>query len=462
MQFSYDLGGDTYNSIINNLYDQSSNIIFYLKKVPDYDHHVLKYPMDKLLQDMKIHRDVYDAVILKGIREVVYFISREHSKLNIDGFNVILVDSEEKIRLFCLFMIFYNFDSKSLKKLLVGIDFEFNDKKIALCQISFYPHRVHKYIWIFNPQHLNTVQSTYLIEQLLTSKSIYKIFHGSDSLDIPYLFNELFMRNPSYIYDFVMRLIDTRFLCEYYKIIFKQIEVGCSIYEALLHFGTITVEKYKELGKLYKKIEPIHEIKWDVYKMNEASLEYALYDVIYLRDFYFDILNKVKLEDPIYYSGFSTYIPLFTKYIFLEKWEIMDLLKDIKQEIDPLNNYIIKKDDENITLSTIYCNVINNLEVSDSEFYIRINDLLNINYFKSGLTLLFKKIIYSILTSYFDVYMTKKEIFPTKIKIDDIFVTLKTAKLKKLRKFIKKFYIAAINRIHKLYKIKSKNNDSEE
>src|SRR5690606_30561562 len=100
-----------------------------------------------------------------------------------------------KIKLMILYMLFYHYDARSTenKKLYSGVDFEFNERRIALCQIAFFPRRINKFIWIFDPNSLDTQKTEYLIKYLFTSDWIYKIVHGSDSLDIPYLFQEMFM-----------------------------------------------------------------------------------------------------------------------------------------------------------------------------------------------------------------------------------------------------------------------------
>ena len=93
-----------------------------------------------------------------------------------------------------------NFLTKYLKssttKRIIGFDLEFNtppcskvQRQIAIFQISFY---LSKYILIlfFNPK-LVTKQTNQLIHQVLTSKQIMKIGHGTDSLDIPAIYEYL-------------------------------------------------------------------------------------------------------------------------------------------------------------------------------------------------------------------------------------------------------------------------------
>lgn len=84
--------------------------------------------------------------------------------------------------------------------------------------MAFFANRTSKFIFIFNPNELDGIQTDLIIKYMFISNTISKIVHGSDSLDIPYLFQDFFMNNNLYIYDFTKNVIDTRFLCEYSKI----------------------------------------------------------------------------------------------------------------------------------------------------------------------------------------------------------------------------------------------------
>lgn len=430
---SYNRNNKTYSHKVKN-FTSSFNDLFLTKNSDSNSNfeHISKI----ILQRTNDYKDEW----LYFIRELIIFVLKHFSSLTEESFNIIKVDSLIKIKLLILYVIFFNYDSLSFynetkHNLYVGIDFEFNDKHIALCQVAFFSNRTSKFIFIFNPSELDGIQTDLIIKYMFTSNSISKIVHGSDSLDIPYLFQDFFMNNHLLIYDFVKNIVDTRFLCEYSKIISSYKDKKCSIYDALLYFDIINKNKYKNLLEINKSLEN----SWDIHKMKTNMLNYAFYDVIYLYPFYRSIVNS----SPEY-----KYIILINRLIFLDKWDIVELSKNIKSEIDPLNNYIIKTQTKNnkfyeSTMINLFNSVIDKIVIqfdSDST-KIAIKSILDINYFKSTLNLIFKKVIYSILTSNFDIYKNKKELYTDlPLSCNDIYLTLKNIKLEELNKFIKLFY----------------------
>ena len=315
--------------------------------------------------------------------------------------------------------------------------------------MSFFSNRTSKFIFIFNPNELDGIQSDLIIKFMFSSNSISKIVHGSDSLDIPYLFQEFFMNNNLYIYDFIKNVIDTRFLCEYNKITSNYEDKKCSIYDALLHFNVINTNKYEYLLEVNKSVGSYEEggtVMWNVHNMSEGNLKYAFYDVIYLYPFYRKIIESAKNKTKALYKSYK-YIILLTRLIFLDKWGITTLSRNIKEDTDPLNNYIVKFQNKNgsdneLTMINIFNSVVDKIIIHlDENNKINIKYILEINYFKSTLISIFKKIIYSILTSNFDVYKNKKNQYTDiPLTCDDIYKTLIDVNLKDLIKFIKLFY----------------------
>ena len=98
------------------------------------------------------------------------------------------------------------FDSynKLDKERFIGIDFEFNRsldntmREIALFQINLETNDDIAYIYMFYPPDLNDNQVK-ILKSLLLNSDIKKIIHGGESLDIPYLFNNLFKSNDEQI-----------------------------------------------------------------------------------------------------------------------------------------------------------------------------------------------------------------------------------------------------------------------
>jgi hypothetical protein len=317
-------------------------------------------------------------------------------------------------KLFILQSLFFGFEAihqhKKHNTYFVGLDFEFNNNKIALAQICFFPRNKGKYIWILDPNELDKIQLNRFIDNLLINDSLYKILHGADSLDIPYMFHQIFNSNKENIFKFIRRLIDTRFLCEFFKLVVDEKDNKCSIYNALLYFGTIDQTIFNRLEHLNKDMGPIYKIKWNVHTLTSVSIKYALFDVLFLREFLFDILRQSK-EKNIKNPKNVAIVPELTRLVYLEKWGFINIIAIIKPFLDNLN----------------FNNKFNNYLQSNNyleELELDINDLLNINYLKSILLNILKYL-----------YYCKIE------KIDNAFIfnILDNLKLKKLRNVFENF-----------------------
>lgn len=362
-----------------------------------------------------------------------------------ENYYILKVDDHSKIQLLILYSIYYHTSSSNFKRNYVGLDFEFNEHKIALCQAAFYlPLKDNtKFIFIFNPLDMSSSETELIIKYLFISKNIYKLVHGSDSLDIPYIFQELFMNNHEYIFNFVKRVIDIRFMCEYNKIISKEDDKKCSLYDALLHYNVIDQEKHDYLVDTNKSLLVITGVNWNVHDMSDNHLIYAYYDVFYLYKLY----RKINKHN-------SRYVLLLTRFIYLEKWHISNMLVEIKKQVDPMNNYIIKSsNDENLTLINIFNLIMEDPQkiiITIKNEKIVIDDLLGINYFKTPLILLFKLISYSILCDKYSVYKNKQDTFNEKLDLKYVFDTFKLIHLPALRRIVKSFYKFAYKKISKL------------
>ena len=304
--------------------------------------------------------------------------------------------------------------------------------------MAFFANRTSKFIFIFNPNELDGIQTDLIIKYMFISNTISKIVHGSDSLDIPYLFQDFFMNNNLYIYDFTKNVIDTRFLCEYSKITSNYEDKKCSIYDALLHFNVINKNKYKYLVKINKSIGSYKEgtVIWNVHNMSKDNLKYA---------FYQQIIESSKNQTKDLYKSYK-YIILLTRLIFLDKWGITSF-KNIKMDTDPLNNYIVKFQNKSglnreLTMINIFNSVVDKIIIHlDNNSKIIIKYILEINYFKPTLITIFKKMVYSILTSNFVIYKNKKNQYnELPLTYHDIYKTLIEVNLTDLIKFIKLFY----------------------
>ena len=321
---------------------------------------------------------------LKGSKEF-------YPKLNIKTYNILLANSTDKINK--MINIFKNFIKSKYNNKFIGLDFEFKrvtkqTREIALMQINLEFDNNKADICIFYPPALNTNQYNVLIK-LLTNKDIIKVIHGSESLDIPYLFNQLFKNNKKIIFKFINNLFDTKYLCEYFHIE-NNIINKCSIYDLLLEFNIITKKKYKLLNNIENITGPVYTVTFDINNLSKELLDYALYDVLFLPELIKKFLNKNKI--------YTNLIPEISRIIFFHKRNITNDYLNLDTIITKYNNYFIKSDSDNIKLNELYYIIINNIDST-------ILKIIEITYFKKFLELLIKLIIYQ------NIYKKKYSIF---------------------------------------------------
>jgi hypothetical protein len=259
---------------------------------------------------------------------------------------------------------------------IVAIDFEFNrvnnKRVIGLCQINFKINNKAD-IFLFYPPNINIR----LFEKLLISPNIIKVLHGAESLDIPYLFDHVIMKQN--ISKFCNNLFDTRYLCEYYNI---ENKTGgrCRIYELMKQMGAITTEQYNNMIKNDKKLGHIWEIHIDVRNMkNPRLIKYCVDDVEYLPDLY-EKFPKNEIYMKI--------IPAMTQYNYLVRYnDSLDMM------FSQISQYNTRRDnDYNMSYNEIY-NIVMMWLNSHTIYYI----LYNINYFKKIIDVIVKNIVYNIL-----------------------------------------------------------------
>ncbi len=381
---------------------------------------------------------------------------------------ITIADDEVKTKLFILYILNYHMESfvraisgdknKINSKAHVGIDYEFNNRIIALMQLNFETvsspdHETNSYIWISNPGEFDDKKNKILIDYLMLDPNIYRILHGPDSLDIPYMYSTMFKDDKDTIVKFTSKVIDTRFLCEYFRL---SIDDGkkCSIYDALLYFETISKEKHKWLEDTHELMGPVQDVNWNIHKMSSFHVQYALYDVLYLKHFLFDIYERIQKKTPQNITPYRFVMPLI-RFNYLERREVMNTMETAKEEINPLNNYLIKYKGQNITLITIYNQVIENMKIPycPDDNYIDIDFIFLVTYVKKSLSVLLKKIIYHIILENYTVYKNKNEKYHGKLPLDEMYKELKDYNQKRMILLFNLFHNEAENKILTLYKI---------
>lgn len=161
---------------------------------------------------------------------------------------------------------------EQINKINFCIDFEFNGKDIGLMQLYITKLNL---IFLLNPETFTPENKSILIDKVFLSSN-KKILHGSESNDIPYIFNKLLQREPNKILLFINNFYDTRFICSYLG--FSK----CNLYQALINCNIINEEKLLYLKNIEEKLGKIWKIKWNPKTLNSNEKLYALYDVILL------------------------------------------------------------------------------------------------------------------------------------------------------------------------------------
>lgn len=389
-----------------------------------------KNRLDDQLKNKEIY--VFRSIILSLISEKKELLLMEQEELKHPTSNIEYIvtigDDMIKSKLFCLYLMIYYVECKfrvsyhknTVKDIFytkphVGIDYEFNNRKIALMQLNFETPRANNeksfsYIWLVNPGEFTPYMMNYLLQFLMINMDIYKILHGSESLDIPYMYEHMLKVDDdkitlSNIINFTKKVIDTRFLCEYYRFSIQS-NKKCSIYNALLFFQTITQEKFDELEGIHDSMGPVQDISWSIHKLSSYHKKYALYDVLFLQHMLSDIYKQIHMNTDQYVNTYR-YIVEITRFIFLERREIIDVLDFCKDYVNPLNNNMIIVGNNNITLDTIYKKEIDGFIVNDGTKKIYIDFLLSVGYFKKSLTFLFKFLIFYNVNKNYKVYKKK-------------------------------------------------------
>ena len=395
------------DNIIDILLDYQSN----LKQINDR----IGLEADAILKSSLIisalHNIVYDLLSSDGN---YYFILNGQEEMavlkkDIKYFVNISVKVEQNIY-FHAFILVYALESIFNRHFYIGIDYEYTNKKIQLAQLNFeHKEDLRGIIMVVSPNELEPVMMENFIKLIICNKFIKKILHGSDSLDIPYMYEHMLGNDPSKIIKFTKTLIDTRFLCEYYKLNRPTAQDGrCSIYDsdrdssAIFYFGVISEEQQQKLATLLMDELPApHDIVWNIHRLNRSQTQYAVYDVLYLKWFYYRIIylgtedEQTDLGKKAIIEFYKKVLNEMTSFTYLEKRNISYLLEKCKTEVDPINNFMIRKPNTIFKLIDIYNQVSKNIITATPK--ADIDKMLKVNYYKGPLTILIKRMTYAIV-----------------------------------------------------------------
>lgn len=308
-------------------------------------------------------------------------------------------------------------------KFYLGIDFEFNNinnkRNVALIQINYND----EFIFMFHPEKLITIHKN-MLKKILFNDNCIKILHGSESLDIKYLF-EQFFTNYNEKKKFLKNFYDTKFICDYLNVRDNLSNKKCKIYQLILKSGIINDNIYKKLILNEEKMGPIYKVIVNVNTMNKELIYYTLFDVFYLIQL-FKKLNVSSFENDM--------INYFLHPTLLEKKKIEN---DIIITNQFNNNFVLDCNNNRYT--------INYIMDYYSDFYyhtkFNLNIINDIPYLKKIFNLTLKKIILDIISKKLIIYQNKETKSNNNIKkliLQYQLILPKNEIIEKVIKFIKK------------------------
>jgi hypothetical protein len=245
---------------------------------------------------------------------------------------------------------------------------------------------------------------------IICNFNIKKILHGSDSLDIPYMFNVMLEKNTDLIHKFSLALIDTRFICEYYKLnLGDRSDNKCTIYDidpnrsAVYYFNVVNEEQQNKLSHMLDIMPSHHDRLWNIHNMPESQIRYAQYDVLFLKYIYYRMIKmatdkeKTEKDKKDTLELYRYILPQMTSFIYLENNEITSLRETCVQESNPLNNYYAEGNHK-IKMINIYNELSTNLVTIAPVMYV--DRMIVVNHFKKTLLGIIKRMIYGHVSNY--------------------------------------------------------------
>ena len=336
-----------------------------------------------------------------------YFFKDHNKKYKIN----LVKDKKETAYMIDYFNSFRKLNSKNK---FVGLDFEFNaspeGKQIALFQINLESENENAEIFLFYPPSLDKNQTKDL-KKMLIEPGIKKILHGAESLDIPYLFKNIFTTTKERT-EFCTNLFDTRYMCEFMHLE-KKLNNKCKIYSILLELKVINKKQYDMLLKNEEDMGPIYEIIIDVNNLDKHTMLYSAFDVLYLPV----LLNKFP-DNKIYMK----LIPEMTCFNFIDRYENF-FTKPFAQVLNKSNNYFV------ITNTKINLKLI---DIFNYFYYTRSGIILHfmeINYYKKFLETFIKFIIYKNIGKIYNVYQKSNVLANNMIEFNELEVEFSKIKL---------------------------------
>jgi hypothetical protein len=315
------------------------------------------------------------------------------------------------------------------KHCYLAIDLEFGSDKLkgktkqVLLQLHF-EHFKNSWIFIVDPNSFSDTFIKIFTKYVLENKYILKLFHGSETLDLPYI-NNHFCKHKDSFYKFMNHTYDTVFICQYVKSYTNYLVDsktnsfgGCSLYTALKDFNVIDEKQFNYLNELSNSMGKIQYVKWKINDMSDTQIKYAYYDVVYLRILYRNILRESKKKSVIYYG--VKIIPEIYRLNMFSKLLYTNIVENTKNNMDKINGCIVPEDNNKQLVS--YFDKLLLTHVLENKFSIY--SLTFVPYIKKTYIALLKQVIYTYLSKKYQLYINNKQKLNTIISYDHLFVEL--------------------------------------
>lgn len=354
-------------------------------KSEDTDNILVMYRLVELL--------FYNLVEVNAKKKLLYKEEIKNDTSD-NSYLVFLTDNDLHLNIFKCYMLFYYANIRlNMEKMYIILDCEFNTKVLALMQINFEQSRKDLFnkslIFLFHPNQLSIKWNSFFIEKILCKDNVYKILHGSDSLDIRVIYENL-LKSKDLIIKFNRCFIDTKFLCEY-NFFRKGMELGkCKIDYLLLNENITSQEVFDKVQSNSEAMGHIYDIIIDITKMSPELITYTMYDVVFLGHLIFHFKKEI--------PEFSL-INELVQLSLLDKRNILQIVP--KDEINKMNNYITIVNHKPIKL----INLFNILSDKFIKKYLLISNILKVNYIKSTLIIILKYEIYKHLCRKYVIYL---------------------------------------------------------
>jgi hypothetical protein len=453
----------TYAFGINTGDDKNKYIDYQFEE--SIDKSISKFDDD--INNLSLFRQIVHELIKKNQHNELTEAGEINSVRTKIKYHITISDTQLKTKLFMLYLVVYYMEARtrkvaSYKKTInpdtlnekphVGVDYEFNNRIIALMQLNFETYcdkdkESHSYIWLVSPGEFDDEQNKILIKYLMTNLDIYKILHGPDSLDIPYMYNIMFKNDIDVILAFTKKMIDTRFLCEYMRQSIG-LERKCNIYSAIKYFGTISEKKYDNLEDTHDAMGPVQDINWNIHKLSSYHIMYGYYDVLFLKFYVMDIYKKINEQTPELLPSYKFVNPII-RFVILDRREAIDVSSVAKEDINPIHNYMIRYKGQNFTLITIFNEMIENFKmcVDNGNECVDLNFLLLVGFLRKGIMIILKQIMYYVISQNYTIFKKKNYKWDGKVNLDSTYGKLKKYDQIEMLKFFDMFKNESYKRI---------------